>query len=225
LSYLKEDPGQSSPKAFLDVIERLEVIRKIKLNLNLDGIHPNRIRQLSRLGSKYEPHSFRRFEENKRYAMLALYLYDLSQSLVDFAIAFVVLLVIMLFYRVFPTWQILALPLFLMLAIVAALGLGLWLSAMNVQFRDIRYVIPFLSQFWMYATPIVWPISMFPEKWRWALGFNPMTGAVEGFRWAVLGQTDAPTLLFLVSIVVAIIMFWTGMVYFRRMERSFADII
>ncbi len=86
LAYLKEDPGQSSPKAFMDVIDRLEVIRRIELNLNIEGIHPNRVRQLSRLGSKYEPHSFRRFEENKRYAMLALYLYDLSQSLIDFAI-------------------------------------------------------------------------------------------------------------------------------------------
>lgn len=146
-------------------------------------------------------------------------------GLVDFAIAFVVLLVIMLVYRVLPTWNILSLPIFLLMAIIAALGLGLWLSAMNVQFRDIRYVIPFLSQFWMYATPIVWPISMFPEEWRWVLGFNPMTGVVEGFRWAILGSTDAPPLLFLISLVVSVILFFTGMVYFRRMERSFADII
>jgi lipopolysaccharide transport system permease protein len=146
-------------------------------------------------------------------------------GLVDFAIAFVVLIVIMLVYRVAPTWNILALPLFLVMAIIAALGLGLWLSAMNVQYRDIRYVIPFLAQFWMYATPIVWPITMFPEEWRWVLGFNPMTGVVEGLRWSILGSTDAPLLLFLISFVVSVILFFTGMVYFRRMERSFADII
>jgi len=146
-------------------------------------------------------------------------------GLVDFAIGFVMLLVMMFIYRVLPTWNILALPFFLLIAIIAALGLGLWLSAMNVQFRDIRYVIPFLAQFWMYATPIVWPITMFPEQWRWVLGFNPMTGVVEGFRWAILGTTDAPLLLFLISSIVTIVLFWTGMVYFRRMERSFADII
>jgi lipopolysaccharide transport system permease protein len=146
-------------------------------------------------------------------------------GLVDFAIAFVVLVIIMFFYRLFPSWNLLGLPAFLALAVMAASGLGLWLSAMNVQFRDIRYVIPFLSQFWMFATPVVWPVELFAPEWRWVLGFNPMAGVVEGFRWAILGRTEAPLLLFLVSLAVSLVLFLTGLVYFRRMERSFADII
>jgi lipopolysaccharide transport system permease protein len=146
-------------------------------------------------------------------------------GLADFAIAFVILLGMMMFYRIYPTWQILTLPFFLALAVVTALGVGLWLSAMNVKYRDIRYLIPFMAQFWMYATPVAWSIEMFDEKWRWLFGLNPMAGVVEGFRWAVLGKSDISWVLVLLSVMVALILFFTGLVYFRRMERSFADII
>jgi lipopolysaccharide transport system permease protein len=146
-------------------------------------------------------------------------------GLADFAIAFVILLGMMVVYRIYPTWQILTLPLFLALAIVTALGVGLWLSAMNVKYRDIRYVIPFMAQFWLYATPVAWSIEMFDEKWRWLFGLNPMAGVVEGFRWAVLGKSDISWILVSLSVLVASILFFTGLVYFRRMERSFADII
>jgi len=146
-------------------------------------------------------------------------------GLADFAIAFVILLGMMIVYRIYPTWQILTLPFFLALAILTALGVGLWLSAMNVKYRDIRYLIPFMAQFWMYATPVAWSIEMFDERWRWLFGLNPMAGVVEGFRWAVLGKSDISWILVLLSVVVASILFITGLVYFRRMERSFADII
>jgi lipopolysaccharide transport system permease protein len=146
-------------------------------------------------------------------------------GLVDFAIAFVILVVMMFVYRIYPTWNLLVLPFFLVLAVITALGVGLWLSAMNVQYRDIRYLIPFMAQFWMYATPVAWSIEMFDARWHWLFGLNPMAGVVEGFRWAVLGKADISWVLILLSVLVAAILFFTGMIYFRRMERSFADII
>lgn len=146
-------------------------------------------------------------------------------GLVDFAIAFLVLVVMMFVYRIFPTWTLLALPIFLAMGVITALGVGLWLSAMNVQFRDIRYVIPFLAQFWMYATPVVWSVEMFDARWRWLFGLNPMAGVVEGFRWAILGKADISWLLVSLSALISLVLFFSGMIYFRRMERSFADII
>jgi lipopolysaccharide transport system permease protein len=149
----------------------------------------------------------------------------------DFVIAFVVLLGMMLVYGIVPTWNILWLPLLLLLALVTSLGVGLWLTAMNVQFRDVRYAVPFLVQAWMFATPIAYPSSLLDEHWRTLYGINPMAGVIEGFRWALLGTDTAPGPIILVSALVAIIIFvslvdlTTGAFYFRRMEKSFADVV
>ena len=144
---------------------------------------------------------------------------------VDFVLAFAVLLGMMAFYGVWPTWAVLWLPLLLLLALVTALGTGLWLSAMNVQFRDVRYAVPFLTQFWMFATPIVYPSSLLPEQWRTLYGLNPMAGVVEGFRWALLGTATAPGPMIVVSALVAVALLVGGLFYFRRMEKTFADIV
>ena len=144
---------------------------------------------------------------------------------VDFAIAFVVLLGMMFFYGIVPTWNIVWLPLFLLLALMTALGVGLWLSAMNVQYRDIRYTVPFITQFWMFASPVVYPSSMIPEQWRPLYGVNPMAGVIEGFRWALLDTATAPGPLVAVSVVVALVLLVSGAFYFRRMEKTFADVV
>lgn len=143
----------------------------------------------------------------------------------DFVIAFVVLLGMMLVYGIVPTWNILWLPLLLLLALVTSLGVGLWLTAMNVQFRDVRYAVPFLVQAWMFATPIAYPSSLLDEPWRTLYGINPMTGVIEGFRWALLGTDTAPGPIILVSAFVSLVIFVSGAFYFRRMEKSFADVV
>lgn len=144
---------------------------------------------------------------------------------IDFLIAFVILLGMMLFYHTLPTWRIVWLPLFLLLAAVTALGVGLWLAAFNVQYRDFRYVIPFLLQVWMYASPVVYSSTIIPERWRLLFGINPMTGVIGGFRWALLGTETAPGPLMLISAATALVFLIVGAFYFRRMESSFADVI
>jgi len=146
-------------------------------------------------------------------------------GLVDFAIAFVVLLGMMAYYRIHPTAAILVLPVLIGFAVAAALSVGLWLSALNVQFRDVRYTIPFLTQFWMFATPVAYPSSLVPEKWRALYGLNPMAGVVEGFRWALLGKSTSPGPLLWVSVAAVILLLIGGLAYFRRMEKTFADIV
>ena len=146
-------------------------------------------------------------------------------GVVDFVLAFVVLLGMMLFYGIFPTVNILWLPFLLLLAFATALGVGLWLSALNVQFRDVRYTVPFLTQFWLFATPIAYPSSLLSEPWRTVYGINPMVGVVEGFRWALLGTDTAPGLIIVISTLAAVITLTTGAFYFRRMEKTFADIV
>jgi lipopolysaccharide transport system permease protein len=146
-------------------------------------------------------------------------------GLVDFMVAFVILLGLMVYYHITPTRAILLLPLFMLLAIVAALGVGLWLSAMNVQYRDVGHVLPFLTQFWMFVTPVIYPASRIPAKWQLLYSLNPMTGVVEGFRWALLGTSSAPTSMMAVSAAISIILLIGGLFYFRRMERTFADMI
>lgn len=146
-------------------------------------------------------------------------------GLVDFAIAFVVLCGMMLFYGIVPGPAVLwTLPL-LLLALVTALGTGLWLSALNVQYRDVRYAVPFLAQIWLFATPIAYPSSLLDEPWRTLYALNPMVGVVEGFRWALLGTETAPGPMILVSSLAALLLLVGGMFYFRRMERTFADIV
>jgi lipopolysaccharide transport system permease protein len=146
-------------------------------------------------------------------------------GVVDFVLAFIVLLGMMLYYGIVPTVNALALPLFLMLALITSLGVGLWLSALNVEFRDVRYVVPFLVQFWLFATPIAYPASLLPEPWRTLYGLNPMVGVVEGFRWALLGTNTAPGRIVAISALVTLALFVGGAFYFRRMEKTFADIV
>jgi lipopolysaccharide transport system permease protein len=144
-------------------------------------------------------------------------------GLVDFALAFVMLLIFMATRGVWPTGNVIWLPFFLLLALVTALGVGLWLSALNVEYRDVRFVVPFLTQFWMFATPIAYPSSLLQEPWRSVYGINPMVGVVEGFRWALLGTKTAPWGVTLASTVAAALLLVSGAYYFRRMERTFAD--
>jgi lipopolysaccharide transport system permease protein len=145
-------------------------------------------------------------------------------ALVDFAISFGVLAGMMLYYHIPVTPRVLTLPLFLLLALGTALAVGSWLSALNVEYRDVRYVVPFLALVWQYATPVAYSSTLIPEKWRFLYGLNPMVGVVEGFRWALLG-TGATSQLFWISVIIVIILFATGLAYFRRMEASFADVI
>lgn len=160
------------------------------------------------------------------FPRMILPLSSVLAGLVDFAIAFLVLIGLMIAYGIAPTAAVWTLPLFLLLAVVTALGVGLWLSALNVLYRDIGYVIPFLTQLWMFITPVVYPTSMLPEQWRFLYALNPMTGVVDGFRWALLGnQQNAPGPTLVISSVIAVLVLVSGMFYFRRMERQFADMV
>jgi lipopolysaccharide transport system permease protein len=159
------------------------------------------------------------------FPRILLPLASVLSGLVDFAIAFVVLIVLMFYYHLTPTWAVLYLPLFILLALVTALSVSLWLSAFNVKYRDFKYIVPFLLQFWMYATPVAYPSELIPEKWRFIFGLNPMTGVVEGFRWAMLGQQSGVTYLLLIAIGIVGVILIGGLIYFQRMEQTFADIV
>jgi lipopolysaccharide transport system permease protein len=158
------------------------------------------------------------------FPRLIMPLSGVLSGFIDFVIAFVVLLGMMLFYGVSPTVAVVWLPFFLLLALITALGVGLWLSALNVQYRDIRYVIPFLIQIWLFATPIAYPSSLLSGLWRILYGLNPMAGVVEGFRWALLGS-NPPGPMMAISVGAAILLLVSGLYYFRRMEKTFADVV
>lgn len=159
------------------------------------------------------------------FPRLIIPLASVLAGLVDFAISFGVLLIFMLYYGVVPTVFILTVPLFVILAVLAALSVGIWLSALNVEFRDVRYTIPFLTQLWMFLTPLAYASSLIPARWRVIYGLNPMAGVVEGFRWALLGQTAAPGPLLAASVTAVVLLLVGGAYYFRRMERTFADVV
>jgi lipopolysaccharide transport system permease protein len=146
-------------------------------------------------------------------------------ALVDFGISLGLLLILMLFYGIVPGIEIIWLPLFIALMLVTVLGMGYWLSALNVEYRDIMYTVPFLTQFWMFLTPVVYPSSLVPEKWRLFYGLNPMTGVVEGFRWCFLGTGQGPSLMFWISVAIALILFVSGLIWFRRRELLMADFL
>ena len=146
-------------------------------------------------------------------------------GMVDFVLAFVVLLGMMLYYGIMPTASVVWLPLFLLLALVTSLGVGLWLSTINVQYRDVRHTVPFLTQLWLFATPIVYPSSLVPEPYRALYAINPMCGVVEGFRWVLLGTNTAPGSMIAVSALAAVALLVGGAYYLRRMEKVFADVI
>ena len=145
--------------------------------------------------------------------------------LLDLGIAFVVLLAMMLAYGILPGLALLATPFFVVLAALIALGVGLWLSALNVEYRDVRYTIPFLVQTWLFISPVAYPTSLVPEQWRLVYGLNPMVGVIDGFRWALLGQGEVPVLTLTLSAAIASVLIVSGLYYFRRMERYFADVI
>jgi lipopolysaccharide transport system permease protein len=146
-------------------------------------------------------------------------------GLVDFAIAFVVLVGIMFYYNIIPGWALITLPLFILLALAAALSVGLWLSALNVKYRDVRYTIPFLTQLWLFVTPVAYASSLVPSKWQAVYAINPMAGVVEGFRWALLGKAAPPGTMLIISAAATAMLLAGGLFYFARMEKTFPDII
>jgi lipopolysaccharide transport system permease protein len=160
------------------------------------------------------------------FPRIAIPLASVVAGVVDFALAFLILIGMMLYYGVVPTSAMWALPLFLILALITSLGVGLWLSALNVSYRDIGYVTPFLVQAWLYASPVVYSTSIIPEGWaRIVYGLNPMAGVVQGFRWGILGGEAPTTSLLALSVGVALFLLLSGILYFRRTERTFADVV
>jgi lipopolysaccharide transport system permease protein len=159
------------------------------------------------------------------FPRLALPISSVLAGVVDFLLAFGLLLVMMAYYGVVPTVNVLWLPALVLLAGTTALGVGLWLSALNVEFRDVKHTIPFLSQIWLFATPIAYPSSLLSEPWRTVYGLNPMVGVVEGFRWALLGTETAPGAMLAASSAAALFLLISGAYYFRRMEKTFADVV
>ena len=160
------------------------------------------------------------------FPRLIIPLASVFSGIVDFVLAFLVLLGMMVYYGLFPTTiNVVWLPLFLLLALTTSLGVGLWLSALNVEYRDVRYIVPFITQFWMLATPIGYPSSLLQQPWRTLYGLNPMVGVAEGFRWALLGTNTAPGPIIAVSSAAAVLILVTGAFYFRRMEKTFADLV
>ncbi len=159
------------------------------------------------------------------FPRLCVPLASVMAGLVDFGIGFIVLLMFVAWYGIVPSATIILVPVFLFLAVLTALGVTTWLSALNVQYRDVRYIIPFLVQFWLFATPIAYPSSLLSEPWRTLYGINPMVGVVEGFRWALLGTQVNPGPMLLVSGIVTLSATITGAFYFRRMEKTFADTV
>ncbi|MGB7873228.1 MAG: ABC transporter permease [Anaerolineales bacterium] len=160
------------------------------------------------------------------FPRLVLPISSVLAGLVDFAIAFVILIGLMFYYSVTPAWNVLwTLPLFLLLSIVTALGVALWLSAINVQYRDVNYALPFLTQFWLFITPVAYSASVISDKWQLAYSLNPMAGVVNGFRWALLGAGSGPDLALWISVGISLLVLLSGLFYFRNMERTFADMI
>jgi lipopolysaccharide transport system permease protein len=159
------------------------------------------------------------------FPRVLLPLASVVSGLVDFAIGFVVFVGMMLYYGIVPTKAILLLPGLLLLAALTALGMGLWLSALNAIYRDVRYVVPFLVQFWMFASPVAYPSALVPARWRWLYGLNPMAGVIEGFRWALTGHGQPPDRLLWVSVGTVLLLVGGGLAYFQRMEATIADVV
>lgn len=158
------------------------------------------------------------------FPRLIMPLSGVLSPLVDFAAAFSILVVMMAVYGFMPGWNLIFLPVFIIFAVITSLAVGLWLSALNVQYRDFQYTLPFIIQFWLFASPVVYPSTLLPESIRWLYGLNPMAGVIEGFRWALLGTTP-PDALIGVSVAMVIVLLFGGFFYFRKMEQYFADIV
>jgi lipopolysaccharide transport system permease protein len=159
------------------------------------------------------------------FPRLLLPLAGTMSGLIDFFISLFLFLGLMIWYGFALTWWLLVLPVFLLLALLTALGVGLWFAALNVRYRDIGYIVPFVTQVWMFASPVIYPASMIPERYRWLYSLNPMAGVIEAFRWTLLGKANPDFSMMALSTVVVIIVFAGGVFFFRRMERTFADVI
>jgi len=159
------------------------------------------------------------------FPRLVLPLSAVVSGLLDFGISFVVFLGMMAYYRIMPSPAILLFPCFLLLAVLTALGVGLWLSALNAIYRDVRYVIPFLIQFWLFASPVAYPSSLVPQRWQWLYGLNPMAGVIEGFRWALTGHGQPPDIMLAVSGGMVLLLVASGLAFFHRMEGTIADVV
>jgi lipopolysaccharide transport system permease protein len=150
---------------------------------------------------------------------------EVTAPLIDFFISFLVLLAMMVWFGIVPGWGVLALPLFLILALMTALAVGLWLSALNTRYRDVGHTIPFLIQVWMYASPVAYPVSLIPEQWRLLYSLNPMVGVIEGFRWTLLGKESPALGVVALGAAVVMVLLLGGVIFFKRMEATFADVI
>jgi lipopolysaccharide transport system permease protein len=150
---------------------------------------------------------------------------SVASGLVDFGVASTILVAMLLYYGIVPSAAVLTLPLFVLLAVMTALGVGLWLSALNVRYRDVRHTMPFLTQLWLFVTPVAYPSSLVPEAWRPLYGLNPMAGVTEGFRWALLGRTEPPFALLAVSTVAVVLFLVGGLYFFKSVENRFADVV
>lgn len=159
------------------------------------------------------------------FPRLIVPLSSVMSGLMDFGIQFLVLLGLMAFYRFAPTPNLWALPFFLLLALMTALGFGLWLSALNVLYRDVGYVLPYVTQLWLLLSPVGYSISEIPQQWQLLYSLNPMVGVIEGFRWAILGTQNLTAPMMAVSIGISVVLLVSGMYFFRRMERTFADMV
>ena len=147
-------------------------------------------------------------------------------GVIDFGVSFAFLIGMMTWYGIVPTWSALVvLPLFVLLAALTALAVGLWLSVINVRYRDVGQAMPFLTQLWLFASPVAYPVSVVPEKWRVLYSLNPMTGVIEGFRWALLGKESPPITALVVSVVIVVGLLWGGIIFFKRMEQTIADVV
>jgi lipopolysaccharide transport system permease protein len=159
------------------------------------------------------------------FPRLALPLASVLSGLVDFGVSFVMFVVLMIYYGIRPTAAIIWFPAFILLAVLTALGVGLWLSALNALYRDVRYVLPFLVQFWLFASPVAYPASLVPQKWRWLYGLNPMAGVIEGVRWSLTGHTSPPGRLIFVSTAAVLVLLVSGVAYFQMVETTIADVV
>ncbi|HKW88714.1 MAG TPA: ABC transporter permease [Candidatus Acidoferrales bacterium] len=159
------------------------------------------------------------------FPRLALPISSVISGLVDFGVGFALFLFMMVYYGIWPGIPLIMFPFFLLLAVLTALGVGLWLSSMNAIYRDVRYVVPFLVQFWLFASPVAYSSSLVPLKWRWVYGLNPMAGVIEGFRWSLSGQGTPPGRMILVSTVIVVVLVMTGVIYFQKMETTVADVV
>src|SRR3984893_413277 len=159
------------------------------------------------------------------FPRLDLPLSSVLSGLVDFGISFLMFVAMMVYYGIRPTPALLWLPAFLLFAVLTALGVGLWLAALNAMYRDVRYVLPFLVQFWMFASPVAYPSSLVPEKWRWLYGLNPMVGVIEGFRWALTGHGQPPGIMLAASSGAGVLLVFSGLVYYHAVEGTIADVV